>query len=89
MSLEAMTIHRGQGSQFQSVSVILPPIGSPLLSRELLYTAVTRAQHRVRVIGSRDAVAAAVQRRVVRASGLGERLRLSIGGPPDERRGNG
>lgn len=89
MSLEAMTIHRGQGSQFQSVSVILPPIGSPLLSRELLYTAVTRAQHRVRVIGSRDAVAAAVQRRVVRASGLGERLRLFIGGPPDERRGNG
>ena len=44
----AMTIHRSQGSQYQSVSVILPGAESPLLTRQLLYTAITRTQHRVR-----------------------------------------
>ena len=38
-----MTVHRGQGSQFRRVTVLLPPAESPLLTRELLYTAVTRA----------------------------------------------
>jgi exodeoxyribonuclease V alpha subunit len=52
------------------VSVVLPPATSPLLTRELLYTAVTRAQELVRVVGSADAVRAAVERPVRRASGL-------------------
>ncbi len=69
----AMTVHRGQGSQFRRVSVLLPPADSPLLTRELLYTAVTRAQEFVRVIGSEDAVRAAVERPIVRASGLRRR----------------
>jgi exodeoxyribonuclease V alpha subunit len=66
----AMTVHRGQGSQFGTVSLILPPPESPLLTRELLYTAVTRAVGRIRVIGTADAVSAAVGRRIRRASGL-------------------
>jgi exodeoxyribonuclease V alpha subunit len=66
----AVTVHRGQGSQFDSVSLVLPPATSPLLTRELFYTAVTRARSRVRVIGSEDAVRAAVGRPVRRASGL-------------------
>jgi exodeoxyribonuclease V alpha subunit len=66
----ALTVHRSQGSQFEEVSVLLPPATSPLLTRELLYTAVTRASRSVRVLGSEDAVRAAVGRRVVRASGL-------------------
>jgi len=66
----AMTIHRSQGSQYASVSVVLPPERSALLSRELLYTAVTRAQQHVRVIGSEASVRAAVSRQVLRASGL-------------------
>ncbi|MGY1839115.1 MULTISPECIES: exodeoxyribonuclease V subunit alpha [unclassified Modestobacter] len=66
----ALTVHRSQGSQFEEVSVLLPPATSPLLTRELLYTAVTRASRRVRVLGSEDAVRAAVDRQVVRASGL-------------------
>jgi exodeoxyribonuclease V alpha subunit len=52
------------------VSLILPPPESPLLTRELFYTAVTRAVGRIRVIGTADAVRAAVGRRIRRASGL-------------------
>jgi len=69
-TVHALTVHRGQGSQFQRVSVLLPPAESPLLTRELFYTAVTRAQELVRVIGSEEAVRLAVTRPVVRASGL-------------------
>jgi len=68
----AMTVHRGQGSQFERVTVVLPAATSPLLTRELLYTAVTRARSFVRVIGTGDAVRAAVTRPIRRASGLRE-----------------
>lgn len=73
--MQAMTVHRSQGSQFKAVTVLLPAANSPLGKRETLYTAVTRAQERVRVIGSADAVVAAVGHRVPRASGLRSRLR--------------
>ena len=68
--LHTMTIHKSQGSQFERVSVILPPPGSPLLTRELLYTAVTRAESGVRLYGSPDALRKAVGTRARRASGL-------------------
>jgi exodeoxyribonuclease V alpha subunit len=68
-----MSVHRSQGSQFDRVTVVLPPAESPLLTRELFYTAVTRAKEHVRIIGTREALAAAVGRRIVRASGLGRR----------------
>jgi len=70
----AMTVHRSQGSQFDTVTVVLPPADSPLLTRELLYTAVTRAQSRVTVVGTPEAVRAAVERPAQRASGLARRL---------------
>jgi exodeoxyribonuclease V alpha subunit len=73
-TLHAMTVHKSQGSQAREVTVLLPPADSPLLTRELFYTAVTRAQEAVTVIGSREAVAAAVTRRARRASGLRTRL---------------
>ena len=66
----AMTIHRSQGSQFSGVTVVLPDAGSELLTRELLYTAVTRAQDVVYIVGTADELRAAVDRRVRRASGL-------------------
>jgi exodeoxyribonuclease V alpha subunit len=72
-TVHAMTVHRSQGSQFDRVSLLLPPAESPLLTRELFYTAVTRAQRFVRVIGSEAAVRAAVERPIVRASGLRRR----------------
>ena len=69
----AMTVHKAQGSEAERVTVILPPADSPLLTRELLYTAITRARSHVRLIGTQDAVRAAVTRPVVvRASGLRE-----------------
>lgn len=69
-TVHALTIHRSQGSQFDAVTVLVPPSESRLLSRELLYTAITRAKTRVRVVGTADAVAAAVATPVQRASGL-------------------
>ncbi len=74
-TMHAMTIHKSQGSQADEVTVLLPQEDSRLLMRELFYTAVTRAKKRVRVIGAESAVRAAVDRRAVRASGLGRRLR--------------
>lgn len=69
-TVHALTIHKSQGSQYRRVSLILPPPQSPLLTRELLYTAVTRASERVCVVASVEAVRAAIGRPVVRASGL-------------------
>ena len=74
-TMHAMTIHKSQGSQAEAVTVLLPGEDSRLLTRELLYTAVTRAKERVRVIGAETSVRSAVDRRAVRASGLRRRLR--------------
>ena len=70
----ATTIHKSQGSQADEVTVLLPPPESRLLTRELFYTAVTRAMTKVRVVGTEDAVRAAIDRRAQRASGLRQRL---------------
>ncbi|HXW38778.1 MAG TPA: exodeoxyribonuclease V subunit alpha, partial [Acidimicrobiales bacterium] len=75
----AMTIHKSQGSEFVHAVVVLPDAASPILSRELLYTGVTRARERLTVIASEGALRAAVERPVSRASGLAERL---WGSPP-------
>jgi exodeoxyribonuclease V alpha subunit len=70
----AMTIHKSQGSQFDTAAVLLPPPTSPILTRELLYTAVTRARKRLLVVGSEASLRAAVERPIARASGLRRRL---------------
>jgi exodeoxyribonuclease V alpha subunit len=75
-TVHAMSVHRSQGSQFDRVTLVLPPAGSPLLTRELVYTAVTRAKEHVRIIGTRAALHAAVQRPVQRASGFGRGVHL-------------
>jgi exodeoxyribonuclease V alpha subunit len=73
-TVHAMTIHKAQGSQFGSAAVLLPDRASRLLTREMLYTAITRAQSELILVGTEDAVRAAVERPVTRASGLRERL---------------
>lgn len=81
-TMHAMTIHKSQGSQATEVTVLLPTEDSRLLTRELLYTAVTRARHKVRLIGTADQLRAAVGRRAMRASGLAGRLRDAAGLTP-------
>lgn len=73
-TVHAMTVHKAQGSQFDAVTVVLPLVGSPLLTRELLYTAVTRASARVVLVAHPEALVAAVSRQALRASGLRTRL---------------
>src|SRR6478736_3875895 len=73
-TLHAMTVHKSQGSQATEVTVLLPPDASPLLTRELFYTALTRAEEKVTVVATQDAVRLAVGRPAHRASGLAERL---------------
>jgi exodeoxyribonuclease V alpha subunit len=70
----AMTIHKSQGSQFDTAAVLLPDPNSRILTRELLYTAVTRAREHLIVVGTEEMVRAAVARPVARATGLRERL---------------
>ena len=72
----AMTIHKSQGSQFDTAVVLLPGANSRVLTRELLYTAATRARIRLILVGMEDTLRAAVSRPATRASRLGERLRV-------------
>ena len=81
-TVHAMTIHKSQGSQFGTAAVLLPPPTSPILTRELLYTGVTRARERVILVGTEDALRAAIGRPAARASGLRGWL---WGDPPDRR----
>ena len=73
-TVHAMTVHRAQGSQFRCVSFVVPPPDSPLLTRELLYTAISRATEKVQIFGTAEAVRLAVRRAANRASGLRTRL---------------
>ena len=73
-SFFALTVHRAQGSEYDEVAVVLGPPESRVTTRELLYTAVTRARRRVVVHGTEESVAAAIGRETVRSSGLREAL---------------
>jgi exodeoxyribonuclease V alpha subunit len=70
----AMTVHKSQGSEFDRVLLILPDQDSPLFTRELLYTAITRAREKVEIWGRKDVFYQAVKRQVTRTSGLAETL---------------
>jgi len=72
----AMTIHKSQGSEYDHVVVVLPNAGSQLLTRELFYTAVTRAKTEVTVVGSSEVLREAIGRSVERVSGLTDRLQF-------------
>jgi exodeoxyribonuclease V alpha subunit len=81
-TVHAMTVHKSQGSQFGTVAVVLPEPTSSILTRELLYTAVTRAEEHLVVVGSEASVRTAVGRPIARATGLRERLWPAPGGAP-------
>jgi exodeoxyribonuclease V alpha subunit len=75
-SAYALTIHKSQGSEFDHVAVVLPASASPILSRELIFTGITRARRSVTVVGPPDRVREGIGRRVARASGLSDRMRI-------------
>lgn len=72
----AMTVHKSQGSGFESVLLLLPERDTPVLTRELIYTGITRAKRQVEIRGTPEILAAALARKTVRSSGLAERLKL-------------
>ncbi|MBA1149606.1 exodeoxyribonuclease V subunit alpha, partial [Ectothiorhodospiraceae bacterium WFHF3C12] len=73
-SVYAMTVHKSQGSEFDHVHLLLPDVESPVVTRELLYTGITRARSALTVYGASEALRAAIGRRVHRHSGLAARL---------------
>lgn len=70
----AMTVHKSQGSEFDHVILVLPDKNSPVLTRELIYTAVTRARKRVSILGSETVLRWAISRKIRRTSGLRDAL---------------
>jgi exodeoxyribonuclease V alpha subunit len=70
----ALSVHKSQGSEFADVVFVLPERPSPILTRELVYTAITRARKRVTILGSEAILRHAIATRVERASGLADRL---------------
>jgi exodeoxyribonuclease V alpha subunit len=71
----AMTVHKSQGSEFDRVLLILPDRPSPVLTREMLYTAVSRARKAVEIWAPEAILRSAIARRTFRGSGLGDALR--------------
>ena len=70
----AMTVHKSQGSEFDQVLLILPDRDSPLLTRELVYTGITRAKRQVTVMADRNILSGAIERKIRRRSGLQDML---------------
>lgn len=70
----AATVHRAQGSEYDHVAILLPAVQLRPLTRELLYTAITRARRSVLIVGSEAVLRSGVEHRLERDSGLGERL---------------
>ena len=70
----AITAHKSQGSGYDRVLLVMPPEGSPVLTRELIYTAVTRARQQVTIRGRRDVIEECVAHRFVKNSGLTRKL---------------
>jgi exodeoxyribonuclease V alpha subunit len=71
----ALTVHKAQGSEYDDVALLLPEVPMVLLSRELLYTALSRSRRAVVICGGAGVLAAGVSRRLERSTGVGPRLR--------------
>ncbi len=70
----ALTVHKSQGSEFDQVLIILPDKPSKVLTRELIYTAITRARTEITVLGSKSVLKQGIEKKLERSSGLGERI---------------
>lgn len=73
----ALTIHKSQGSEYDEVAIVLPQQASPVLTRELLYTGITRSRGAVTIIASEASIRASIEQRIQRSSGLRARMTAS------------
>jgi exodeoxyribonuclease V alpha subunit len=76
----AMTVHKAQGSEFDSIAIVLPEKPVAVLTRELIYTAVSRSRTSVVIVGDESVLSNAIATRVERFSGLADRLKLELAG---------
>jgi exodeoxyribonuclease V alpha subunit len=72
----AMTIHKSQGSEFEEVLIVLPETINPVLTKELLYTAITRAKKTIKLVATEAVFAATVRQKVERMTGLVDRFKV-------------
>ena len=70
----AMTVHKSQGSEFENVLLVLPNQDYPVLTRELLYTGITRAKNHISIWGGEEIIKATILRKIFRNSGLKDAL---------------
>lgn len=70
----AMTIHKSQGSEFDEALIVLPETINPVLSKELLYTAITRAKKRIKLVTEESVFAATINRKMERVTGLADKF---------------
>ena len=70
----AMTVHKSQGSEFENVLLVLPNQDYPVLTRELLYTGITRAKNHISIWGREEIIKATILRKISRNSGLKDAL---------------
>ncbi|NLS52958.1 exodeoxyribonuclease V subunit alpha [Hafnia alvei] len=74
----AMTVHKSQGSEFEHTLLVLPADFSPIVTRELLYTAITRAKNRLTLFSREQILKTAIRTPTLRRSGLMERMMLPV-----------
>jgi exodeoxyribonuclease V alpha subunit len=79
----AMTVHKSQGSEFESVLLVLPAEKSRVLTRELLYTAATRARERLTIVASANILTGTIETATQRLTGLSARLPPQSTSPPE------
>ncbi len=70
----AMTVHKAQGSEFNTIALILPDEPLPMLTREIVYTAITRSRRAALMVGREEILRGAIASRISRFSGLGEQI---------------
>ena len=75
----AMTIHKSQGSEFERILIVLAEQMNPVLTKELLYTAITRAKTSVKIVTTQEVFIETVRQQVLRDSGLADKLKVSRG----------
>jgi exodeoxyribonuclease V alpha subunit len=74
----AMTVHKSQGSEFGEVLIVLPEISNPVLSKELLYTAITRAKQKLTIVAQENIFTTTIRTKIERVTGLANKFQSKV-----------